>query len=70
MSHVLHEGHEVTTWTLSLSFFVHTGSPVKVARVWLALVKSRLNRVNSIMVKNRLEVVLVFISLWRLVLVS
>ena len=70
MSHVLYEGHEVAAWTLSLSFFVDTGSPVKVARVWLALVKPRLDRVDNIVVKNWLEIVLVLISLRRLVLVS
>ena len=70
VSHVLYEGHEVAARTLSLSFFVDTGSPVKVARVWLALVKPRLDRVDGIVVKNWLEIVLVLISLRRLVLVS
>ena len=70
MPHVFHKGHQVATGAFRLHLVFDRCGPVEVAGVRFSLMDAWLDRVDGVVIQDRLEIVFVLVALRRLVLVA
>lgn len=70
MPHVLHKGHQIAAGAFRLPLVFDRCGPVEVAGVRFPLMDAWLDRVDCVVIQDRLEIVFVLVALGRLVLVA